>query len=302
MENNNKVIEKYPYIKETELRNKRKKYIKQFSLVCFVSLCSLILINYESVSENIKENAINFYNNSINTAENNSDNLEEDTDKEEVGKNTENKQEIKNTFSKDANVALKNYHFLVILKKTENYSPNFYKDNEGIAIAYGWNISKNTADFNNKISSLLHFNKKDRDLIAKYSGNNLKEVPKELKNITVNSKFINSSINYMYDFYLNEFVDVLNKKSNRNISIEALNKFSNEEKAVFAHMAYKLGKTRLYQYNKFFTQLIKMIDSPEFKKGDFNRLSNEVSYTFKYKGKKFVDENAQNIHRYHLMS
>lgn len=196
-----------------------------------------------------------------------------------------------------------NSFFMHILEKTEHFSEVFYKDNEGIAIAYGWNISKNTYQFNEKLSSILNFSLKEKHLIGKYSQKNLNQVPSELQKITICKEDSFKIVNYMYYFYLDEFTDILLMKSKNIRIVENFNqKFSLEDKAVFSHMAYKVGKTNLMKYNKFYSQLIYMLNSNNFSKADYHNLAQEVSYTFKYKGKTLIDEKAQSIHRSHLLS
>lgn len=196
-----------------------------------------------------------------------------------------------------------NSFFVNILEKTENFSEVFYKDNEGIAIAYGWNISKNNKEFNEKLSTLLNFSLADKKLIVDYSNKNIKEVPVSLQQITIKKADSLKIVNYMYYFYLDEFTTILVNKSLDTSMIEKFdNKFNEEEKAVFAHMAYKLGKNNLAKYNKFYSQLIYMLNSDKPTRQDYHNLAQEISYSFRYNGKMIVDEKVQKIHRFHLLN
>lgn len=258
-------MQKYPYIEENNLKEQQFQRFNKVSTTFFIALCFTFAhtqLNYHLTQKN-------------------------------------------RTTTVDTSVAQKpkilNPFFIDILEQTENFSESFYKDNEGIAIAYGWNISKNTQAFNNKITEILNFSENEKTLISQYSHKKTKEVPEELKSIVIKKEQSILMVNYMYNFYLQEFIDILEKKSNDTTVVDKFHThFTAQDKAVFSHMAYKVGKNNLDKYNKFYEKLINMLNSNKFSTQDYHNLAQQISYTFKYKGKRKIDIKAQDVHRQQL--
>lgn len=258
-------MQKYPYIEENNLKEEKFQRFNKVSTTFFIALCFTFV--YTQLNQHWTQ--------------------KNKTTAEDI--NTVQKPKILNPF------------FVDILEKTEYFSESFYKDNEGIAIAYGWNISKNTPTFNNKITEILNFSENHKNLINQYSHKKTKEVPEELKGIVIKKEQSVLMVNYMYNFYLQEFIDILEKKSNDLTLVEKFHThFTAQDKAVFSHMAYKVGKKNLDKYNKFYEKLISMLNSNQFSAQEYHNLAQQISYTFKYKGKRKIDTKAQDVHRQQL--
>lgn len=236
-------------------------------------------------------------------------------------KNTEKKKKVHSIhhLNKDD---YKNFSFLEILFKTEDYREKFYKDNKGIAIIYAWNISTNSDSFNREIIKQLKLDKDTADKIMKWSAKPVSYVPEELSQISIDISKTAGAVNYMYDFYYNEFKDVLlskyeaklkqqakrDKSINENtisiakklISQRLDNSFNDDEKAIFAHMAYKLGKNNLNQYNKFYSKINNIITQNNFTREAFEDLAEHRQFNYKVNNKYIRDVKTERIHNEYL--
>ncbi len=199
---------------------------------------------------------------------------------------------------------LTNPSFLKLLGKTEGFSEHFYMDNKGIAGAYGWNITQNSESFNRKVGKLAGLKKQEIIQIQALSKKNVKSVPLSISHIQIDEKKAQKTVNFLYEFYLKEFEAVFLKKSNNDIELlgKMRNDFTSEQKAVFAHMAYKVGISGLQKYENFYDAMFEYLEKRNPKKEDLEKIKEEIAYVYFVGGEKKRDQKVQDIHRDQFMA
>lgn len=190
-------------------------------------------------------------------------------------------------------------HLLLI---TEHKTNHFYEDNDGVAVGYGWNPTKNPKDFNLTVAKAMGLNKKEQKAIEAISDNSrVQHVPANLKKVVFSEKQLKTSANIMMQAYEKEFLNVVKVKSKENnidYSIVEKNYKSlpYNQQAVLLHMTYKVGASRLLKYNVFFDKLFVYLTDPSDK--NLQQVSENFEYSYKTRqGDRVHDERVEQTHQ-----
>ena len=191
--------------------------------------------------------------------------------------------------------------FTNLLNITEGKSHYFYKDNLGVAIAYGWNPTKNSKDFNVEVAHKIGMSSAQVKEIEKISDNSkIKSVPKNLKKVILSDKQVKESAEYMMNFYEGEFLKVMKIKAENNGKdynqiLKAYHQLPTNQQAVMVHMAYKVGTPNLLKYNQFFNKLFIYMENPT--NDNLQNVSDDFDYSFKTKkGERLHDTRVEVAH------
>lgn len=190
-------------------------------------------------------------------------------------------------------------HLLLI---TEHKKNHFYEDNDGVAVGYGWNPTKNPKDFNLIVAKAMGLNKKEQKAIEAISDTNkVQHVPTNLKKIVFSEKQLKTSANIMMQAYEKEFLNVVKVKSKENnvdytIVEKNYRSLPYNQQAVLLHMTYKVGAKRLLKYNIFFDKLFVYLADPS--EQNLQQVSDNFEYSYKTRqGERIHDERVEQAHQ-----
>lgn len=191
--------------------------------------------------------------------------------------------------------------FSKILMVTEGKSHVFYKDNRGIAGAYGWNPITTPTELNRMIAQAMGLNKREKEAILNISEDHrIQSVPKSLKNLFFTDQQLKASVSTMMAYYEQDFLKVMKLKAkqrgyNENTLINQYYKLPFNQQAVLVHMTYKVGATNLLKYNDFFGRLFIYLNKPTSK--NLELASNSFEYSYKSrKGTILRDTKVEKMH------
>ena len=191
--------------------------------------------------------------------------------------------------------------FTKLLGMTEGKANFFYKDNLGVATAYGWNPTKNSKEFNVDVAHKIGMSTAQVKTIKKISDNStVQSVPAPLKKVVLSEKQVQKSAEVMMTFYENEFLKVMKIKSQENNKdyekmLKAYHQLPNNQQAVMVHMAYKVGTPNLLKYNKFFKQLFNYMEHPT--SNNLDKVTANFDYSYKTrKGTRLHDTRVEEAH------
>ena len=190
-------------------------------------------------------------------------------------------------------------HLLLI---TEHKTNHFYEDNDGVAVGYGWNPTKNPKDFNLAVAKAIGLNKKEQKAIEAISDNGkVQHVPANLKKVVFSEKQLKTSANIMMQAYEKEFLNVVKIKSKENhIDYATVEKnyksLPYNQQAVLLHMTYKVGANRLLKYNVFFDKLFIYLADPS--EQNLQQVSDNFEYSYKTRqGERVHDARVEQAHQ-----
>lgn len=191
--------------------------------------------------------------------------------------------------------------FLHLLNVAEGKQAKFYRDNKGIAIAYGWNPTRNSKEFNLSIAQQAGLDQEQIDAILKVSNTNkVNFVPKNLRKIKLSEEQLDKTAIALMPRYEQEFLNAMTEHSIRNKrnpekDIAAYKQLPNNQQAVMIHMAYKVGGDNLSNYKTFYKKLFKYLDSPN--KSNLNQVQKNFTYTYAtLDGQRLHDTRVEDIH------
>lgn len=191
--------------------------------------------------------------------------------------------------------------FIKLLGITEGEANFFYKDNLGIATAYGWNPTKNSKEFNVGLAKAIGMSSAQIKSLEKISlDHTVQSVPKNLKHIVLTKRQVRKSAEYMLNFYENEFFKVLKIKAKENDKdfdevLKSYYELPNNQQAVMIHMAYKVGTPNLLKYDQFFNRLFTYMEQPTTI--NLEKVVNNFEYSYKTtKGEKLHDVRVETLH------
>jgi hypothetical protein len=191
--------------------------------------------------------------------------------------------------------------FLHLLNVAEGKQDKFYRDNKGIAIAYGWNPTRNTKEFNLQIAKKAGLNEEQIDAILKVSDTTkINYVPKDLKKIKFSSEQVQKTALALMPHYEQQFLDAMAYHSilngrNPDKDIATYHDLPNNQQAVMIHMAYKVGGINLINYKTFYKKFFNYLDKPN--KFNLNQVQKNFQYTYtNLEGTRFHDTRVENIH------
>lgn len=191
--------------------------------------------------------------------------------------------------------------FIKLLGITEGKANFFYKDNLGVATAYGWNPTKNSKEFNVDVAYKIGMSTSQVKSIAKISANStIQSVPTSLKKVILSDKQIQKSAEIMLQFYEAEFLKVMKIKSQQNGKdyndvLHYYHQLPNNQQAVMVHMAYKVGTKNLLKYDIFFKRLFTYMEHPTTI--NLNKVTANFDYLYKTKsGDTLHDTRVEKTH------
>lgn len=190
---------------------------------------------------------------------------------------------------------------LHVLNVAEGKQNRFYRDNKGIAIAYGWNPTRNTKEFNLRVAQEAGLTPEQTAAILKVSDTNkVNYVPKELKKIRLTDEQVEKIALALIPRYEQEFLEAMSYHSERNKrdiqkDIEAYHQLPNNQQAVLIHMAYKVGAENLTQYKTFYKKFFSYLDKPN--KANLQQVQKNFTYTYAtLEGERLHDTRVEEIH------
>lgn len=190
---------------------------------------------------------------------------------------------------------------LHVLNVAEGQQNRFYRDNKGIAIAYGWNPTRNTKEFNLRIAQEAGLTTEQTAAILKVSDTNkVNYVSKELKKIRLTPEQVNKTALALIPRYEEEFLQAMRyhaERNKRNIDkdIAAYHHLPNNQQAVLIHMAYKVGAENLMKYKTFYKKFFAYLDKPT--KANLQQVQNNFTYTYAtLDGERLHDTRVEEIH------
>lgn len=191
--------------------------------------------------------------------------------------------------------------FLHLLNVAEGKQDKFYRDNKGIAIAYGWNPTRNTKEFNLKIAQEAGFNEEQTAAIIRVSDTNkVNYVPKDLRKIKLSPEQLQKTAIALMPHYEEGFINAMTAHSLRNgrspeKDIATYHELPNNQQAVMIHMAYKVGGDNLMNYKTFYKKLFSYLDKPN--KSNLNQVQKNFQYTYaNLDGTRLHDSRVEEIH------
>lgn len=191
--------------------------------------------------------------------------------------------------------------FTKLLGITEGKANFFYKDNLGVATAYGWNPTKNSKEFNVDLAHKIGMSSSQVKSIEKISDTNkVQSVPSPLKKVVLSDKQVQKSAEFMMTFYENEFLKVMKIKAKQNGKdyskiLKAYHDLPNNQQAVMVHMAYKVGTNNLLKYDQFFKGLFTYMEQPTTI--NLEKVTDNFEYSYKTrKGERLHDTRVEEAH------
>lgn len=197
--------------------------------------------------------------------------------------------------------------FTKLLMITEGEANFFYKDNLGIATAYGWNPTRNSKEFNVDLASNMGMSTSQIKSIEKISASKktpankqVQSVPASLKKVVLSEKQIKKSAEYMMTFYEKEFLKVMQIKAEKNGKdfskiLKSYHELPNNQQAVMVHMAYKVGINNLLKYEQFFKELFTYMEQPTTI--NLEKVTDNFEYSYKTrKGNRLHDTRVEEAH------
>lgn len=194
--------------------------------------------------------------------------------------------------------------FLDVLTKAEGKQPTFYPDNKGVAIAYGWNPTRNSVSFNTEIAKKAGFSTQEIEAIQEISNNhsiNINNLPPILKKIKLSDQQMKQTAVSLMPYYEEQFLDAMIYQSivkgrNYQKDLDAYFHLPDQQKAVLTHMAYKVGFVNLLNYKKFYQSFFNYLDNPSQK--NLNIVDSHFTYAYKISdGEIRYDTRVSNLHQ-----
>lgn len=191
--------------------------------------------------------------------------------------------------------------FTKLLGITEGEANFFYKDNLGIATAYGWNPTKNSKEFNVGLAKTIGMSSSQIKSLEKISlDHSVQSVPKNLKHVVLTKKQVRKSAEYMLNFYEAELLKVMKIKAKQHDKdyeqiLKSYYELPNNQQAVMIHMAYKVGTPNLLKYDQFFNRLFTYMEQPTTI--NLEKVVNNFEYSYKTRnGEKLHDVRVEELH------
>lgn len=191
--------------------------------------------------------------------------------------------------------------FLQLLKVAEGVQYKFYRDNKGLAIAHGWNPTRNSLEFNLKIAQAADLDDTQTSAIIRLSNTNkINFVPKDLKKISLSQEQVQKVSLALMPHYEQGFLNAMTSHSLRNgrnpdKDISAYHSLPNNQQVVMIHMAYKVGAENLLNYKTFYKKLFSYFDKPN--KNNLSQVQQNFTYTYaNLDGTRLHDTRVENIH------
>lgn len=205
----------------------------------------------------------------------------------------------------------KGEYYLALVSMAEGFSPVIKPDNRGYFIGFGWNLTLNSMEDNQRIAQTIGMKPEHVRIIKNLSIQSKEAVtPEEIKTVTITPQQGMQAAYLIGEQIRTEKVipgikRVLMKhrqqdeESSHSKAIETFNSLNRYEQDLLVYHGYKAGN----QFLKFKNLVLKVVDYAE-NSVNLDRISKvsvkkdivkELDYSFKLKGKKILDTRAQEI-------
>lgn len=205
----------------------------------------------------------------------------------------------------------KGEYYLALVSLAEGFSPNIVPDNKGYFIGFGWNLTLNSIEENEKIAKKIGMPDEHVRIVKNMSHQSQEKVSvKEINSVTISPQQGMQAAYLLGEKIREEKVipgiqRVLMKhrqhteEDSHKKAIETFNALSRYEQDLLVYHGYKAGN----QFLKFKNLVLKVVDYAEnresLNKNERALLKNdivsELNYSFQLKGKKILDKRAQEI-------
>lgn len=154
-----------------------------------------------------------------------------------------------------------------------------YKDNIGVAIGNGWNVSMQTREDNYSIAKAIGMSDENIKRLLPLSLNTkIGDIPKEVRKISLTPEQAMKAARFkrynMFESSLREMVD-------------GYDKLQENEKAALSYHVYKVGPQNTAKYKNLLSRLQDYISNPNEKTKE--QVARNFTYTYMLDGKRMVD-------------
>lgn len=199
----------------------------------------------------------------------------------------------------------KKEYFLALASQAEGYRSNIYKDNEGWAIGNGWNLTKQSPQYNRSLAQAVFSDKKTVDTLTHMSAKSDKPVtmaqikaveiaPQKALQVTyligekIKKEYVIPGISQVIQKDQKVEKPVADK-----IAQKVFNNLKKHEQDTLIYHAYKCGG---YSFLKFNNLITKIVDySLKRKPVSKESIVAEFNYSYKLDGKKILDKQSQEL-------
>lgn len=192
-------------------------------------------------------------------------------------------------------------YFLSLVSHAEGYLPTVHRDNVGYALGMGWNLTKQSKEFNASIAQALYLSDNEIDKLAKVSNKNHGQInEKSYDGIKLlPHRAIQASLligNYIEQNVVKKVLTtfLMKKKQVDETTAQAkaekvLESLQTHERDTITYHAYKVGPGGFSQYENLMNNLVKYSEKPTLK----NKLAVASEMTYKYKDKGRIKEDIR---------
>lgn len=205
----------------------------------------------------------------------------------------------------------KGEYYLALVSLAEGFSPNIVPDNKGYFIGFGWNLTLNSIEENEKIAKKIGMPNDHVRIVKNMSHQSKEKVSvKEINSVTISPQQGMQAAYLLGEKIREEKVipgiqRVLMKhrqqteEDSHKKAIETFNALSRYEQDLLVYHGYKAGN----QFLKFKNLVLKVVDYAENRENLDKKertlakkdIVSELNYSFQLKGKKILDTRAQEI-------
>lgn len=199
----------------------------------------------------------------------------------------------------------KKEYFLALASQAEGYRSNIYKDNEGWAIGNGWNLTKQSPQYNRSLAQAVFSDKKTVDTLTHMSSKSDQPVTMaQMKAVEMGPQKALQVTYLMGEKIKKEYVipgisQVIQKDQKvekgvaDKIAQKVFNNLKKNEQDTLIYHAYKCGG---YSFLKFNNLITKIVDySLKRKPVTKESIVAEFNYSYKLDGKKVLDKQSQEL-------
>lgn len=205
----------------------------------------------------------------------------------------------------------KGEYYLALVSLAEGFSSKIVPDNKGYFIGFGWNLTLNSIEENEKIAKKIGMPNEHVRIVKNMSHQSQEKVSvKEINSVTITPQQGMQAAYLLGEKIREEKVipgiqRVLmkhrqqNEEDSHKKAIETFNSLNRYEQDLLVYHGYKAGN----QFLKFKNLVLKVVDYAEnretLNKKEIHTAKNdivsELNYSFQLKGKKILDKRAQEI-------
>lgn len=199
----------------------------------------------------------------------------------------------------------KKEYFLALASQAEGFRSNIYKDNQGWAIGNGWNLTKQSPQYNRSLAQAVFSDKKTIDTLTHMSSKSEKPVTMaQMKAVEIGPQKALQVTYLIGENIKKEYViPGISQVIQRNHKIEepiadkiaqkVFNNLKKNEQDTLIYHAYKCGGYSFLKFNKLITKVVDY--SLKRKPVTKESIIAEFNYSYKLNGKKVLDKQSQEL-------